>query len=356
MEVDPGFNPKHILTIQTWLPDTRCATADQRIAFFRQVLDRVQVLPGVVSAAATSSVPLNGFAGTGSLAIEGEPIPPPGAAPSIPDTKVTENYFRTMQIRLVRGRYFTQTDTATSQHVVIVNEAFARTFFPGRNCIGRRIGSPDDWSSIVGIVGDVRHLGLEQTAVPEVFSPYPQAPVPFMTLAIRTALNALDLVPAVRSQIQVVDKDQPIYDVATMDQRLDRSIASRRFNMVLLGIFASIALALATVGVYGVMAYSVTQRRHEIGIQMALGATAGDVLRLVMHEGLVLTVIGIATGLALSLALTRFLSNLLYGIRATDTFTFILTSLLLSGVAILASSIPAWRATRANPMVVLRHE
>ncbi|HYG82554.1 MAG TPA: FtsX-like permease family protein, partial [Pyrinomonadaceae bacterium] len=275
----------------------------------------------------------------------------------------------------VRGRLFTEQDDLNSPPVALINEEMARRFFPGEDPVGKRIwmgppesllpagALPDGYTfprlTIAGVVNDVRHQGLNQQAGPEVYIPHAQGGVETrrsMFLAVRTTAEPLSLAAAVRSQVAAIDKDQPVADVQTMEQRLAASLARPRFNMLLLGIFAAVALALAAVGLYGVMAYGVTQRTHEIGVRMALGAQRADVLRLVVRQGMLIALVGVALGLAASFALTRVMTSLLYGVSATDPLVFTIIALLLAAVAFVASYIPARRAVKVDPMIALRYE
>jgi len=266
-----------------------------------------------------------------------------------------------MQIPLLSGRLFTERDAEGSSPVAIINETMARGFWPNEDPIGKRVmmGAPmpeRPWLTIVGVVGDVRNSGLETPPLPQMYAHDLQNPTRSMTLVIRTALAAQTITPVIQHQVIALDKDLPMYDVKTMEQRLSNSVAQPRFRTLLLGLFAGLALVLSAVGIYGVMSYSTEQRTHEIGIRLALGAEAGDVLKLVVGQGMVLTLIGVLIGLALSFALTRFLSSLLFGVSATDPGTLVAVSGLLATVALGACYIPARRAAKVDPMVALRYE
>jgi putative ABC transport system permease protein len=357
VDVDSGFNPSHLLTVQTWLPLPQYGKAPQQLAFFREVLSRVKQLPVVVDAAAAYNIPFAGFGGRDRIAIEGVAERPSGAEPTVPTTSVSEDYFKTLGVPLVAGRFFTLHDAKGSPPVVVVNQAFVNRFSPGRNPIGRRVQfNGNAWREIIGVAGDVRQLGLDRPSEPELFVPFLQRPVPFGYFIVRTASDPLILATGVRAAVESVDKDQPIFDVQTMEQRIATSIGSRRFNMFLLTAFALLALTLAAVGLYGVVSYSLSLRTHEIGIRMALGAEKRDVLGMVVGKGLKLALIGVAIGIAGALALTRFLSSLLYGVKPTDPLTFIAVSVILVAVALLACYIPARRAAKVDPMVALRYE
>ena len=356
--VDPGFDPQHVLTERIMLPLGKYSKPAQQAAFFENVLSRAGKLPGVESAAAASSPPLTGFMSHSSVELEGH-LMPAGSAPNTPVCAVSPSYFHALRIPLLSGRYFTPYDAASAPRVAIVNETFARQFFADEYPLGRRIrlGGPEgDWYSIVGEVKSVRHLPLGSDPSPEVFTSYLQDPAPYMTLIVRAVSDPAPLTAPLRRKVQEVDRNQPVYDVATMEQRFSEAVGPQRFNTLVLAIFAAMAVVLAGVGVYGVMAYSVARRTHEIGIRMALGAGRQDVMRLVLRRGAALAAFGIGLGLAGALALTRFLSSLLYGVRPTDALTFFLVSVVLASVAFLATYLPARRATRVDPMVALRYE
>ena len=366
--VDPGFDFRNLLTARLQLPETKYATPEQQWAFYEQVLEHIRALPGVESAAAVDVLPLNGFTGAMGLRFEGQPSPPPGAAPSAPDTMVSPGYFHVMRIPLISGRVFEQQDGTHRDFPLIINESFAHQFFANADPIGKRVrvGAPDwPWRTIVGVVGDIKQLGVAQPSQPEMYRPYAASPgdpvaargTSFATtLVIRARNNRLDLVPAVREQVTKLDPNLPVFDVATMDQRLASSLAEPRFNALLLGIFSGFALLLAIVGIYGVISYFVSQRTHEIGIRMALGALPANVLRLVMAEGLAILVLGTVFGLAGCVVLTRYMAGLLFEIRPTDPLTIAAVCGSLGVVALLASYLPARRAMKVDPMTALRHE
>jgi len=356
--VDPGFDPGHVLTERIMLPLGKYPNPAQQATFFESVLDRLAKLPGVESVAAASSPPLTSVMSTTSVEVEGEPTPP-GTNAGTPECVISSSYFHALRIPLVSGRYLTSHDAHWAPRVAIVNEAFARRFLAGQDPVGRRIrlGGPEgNWCLIVGLVKNVRHLPLGADPSAEVFTSYLQDPAPYMTLIVRALSDPASLATPVRDEVQAVDRNQPVYDVATMEQRLSESIAPQRFNTFVLGVFAVMALMLAAIGVYGVMAHSVSQHIHEIGIRMALGAQPRDVMNLVMRHAVQLVALGIGLGIAGALALTRFLSSLLYRVRPTDPVTFVFVSLVLAGVALLATCLPARRATKVDPMVALRYE
>jgi putative ABC transport system permease protein len=359
LQVNPGFAPERVLTMDLSLTDARYPAPRQKSEFFSQVLRRVESLPGVRSAALADSLPLSPY--QTFLMMSLNRLLPRAALSSsttvmMSRLTVSPGYFYTLGIPVLKGRTFTDHDDEQALKVAVVNEALARHLWPTEDPIGKQLPLFKSNLTVVGVVGNTRHEGLSQETEAETYVPYLQSPRDFMQLAVRTAAEPDSMASAVRAQVRDVDPDQPLYHVATLQQVLSESLAPRRFNVLLLGIFAGIALALATVGIYGVMAISVTQRTHEIGIRMALGAERRDVLRLVVRHGLKLTVIGLGIGIAGALALTRFLSTLLYGVRPTDPLTFVAVSLLLAVVALFACYIPARRATKVDPMVALRYE
>ena len=361
LRVDPGFKPANTLTMHITLPGSKYPTSNQQIAFFQEVTHRVETLTGVQSIGLISSAPLSGGVYAGGFSIQGR-VTTSEADDLVADRRmISPDYFNALGIPLLNGRGFSNRDDQAATGVVIVSESFARRFIPNDEPIGKRIklGGRDStrpWLSIVGIAGDVRDTSVESDARPCVYVPYPQFPSSGMTLVVRTAFDPKPLILAIRDEVWAVDKDQPVTDVKTMDQYVTDSVSPRRFNALLLAIFASLALVLATVGIYGVMSFSVTQRVHEIGIRVALGAQPSQVIRLVLGRGMALVLAGVAIGLAGALALTRVMTSLLYGVSATDPMTFVVVSALLAAVALLASYIPARRATKVDPMIALRCE
>ena len=358
------LQPEQVLTMRTVLPRTKYNEPPKRDAFYQQVLDRVENLPGVVAAGYTTSVPLSWKGGTSGFVPEGITAPIPGLAYDANHRQVSANYLQTMNIPLRAGRYFDTRDNANSMAVVIINETMARQYWPGQNALGRRfnIGDPNDgpWAEIVGIVADVRQMGLDEPVKAEMYMPYQQVTDwPGYTprdLAIRTAGDPLSVAGSVRQIVREVDPDQPISNIATMSEVLGVEAAQRRMGMIMLAAFAGLALLLASLGIYGVLAYFVTQHTNEIGVRIALGASRRNILALVLKKGMGLTLLGVVIGLAASLALTRLMSSLLFGVNASDPVTFIIVPLLLATVAMLACWIPARRATKVDPMIALRYE
>jgi len=357
-EIKPGFSPQNVLTLRISLPQPRYTSPRQWVIFYEQVLQRIESLPGVKATGAINHLPLTDFAFFGRLRIEDRPRSAVKVDPAVPIGVVSPDYFQAMGIPLRLGRTFTERDTEGSPRVVIINEALAQRFFPDEDPIGKRVKGPTspDWLSIVGIVGDVRHLGLDKELTPEIYLPLLQNPSGFMTLVVHTTSDPMELATVLRKQVLAIDKEQPVYDVRTMVQRLSDSVAQRRFNTVLFALFATVALMLTVVGAYGVMAYSVTQRTHEIAVRLALGARRSHIIKLVVGQGLALTIIGVGIGLAGAYALTRTMSSLLFGVTATDPITFAFVSLLLLGVVGIASYIPARKIVTVDPMLSLRHE
>lgn len=353
--VDPGFDTHDLLSLKIALPENRYQRPGQQAAFFDQLLQRVRALPGVQSADISTGLPTEGHGFLIGMGVEGQLLPPSGLRPDVPFDTVSPGYFHTLGIPLIAGRPFTTSDQGNSAMVVVVNQAFVRRFFPGEKPLGKSVYT-GVWRRIVGVVGDVRQQGPLHPPSMEVYGPYAQGPSPAVFLAVRSTADPRTLVGEIRNAVTSVDKNQPVSDVATMEQRLAGSIAAQRFNMLLVGTFGAFALLLAAVGIYGVISYSVEQGTHEIGIRMALGAKKGDVLRMVVGQGLKLSLIGVAIGIAGALALTRFLSSLLYGVKPTDPLTFAAVSLVLIAVALLACYIPARRAVKVDPMVALRYE
>ncbi len=357
-DVNPGFNPGNVLTASVNLPPARYVSPPQQLAFYQRLEERLKAMPGVVAAGFTSSLPLGGTDSGMPFVIQGRPVSSVSDAPILWYRFVNPAYFQAMRIPLRRGRSFDERDVAGTQRVVIVNETAARRFWPNQDPVGKRIGNgaPDGWMPVVGVVADVRHMSLAREPDPEIYFAFAQSPRTAVNLVVRTASDPLRLAPSLRRAVLEIDGDQPVSRIASMEQTLVDSIATKRLSTLLLGIFAALALLLSAIGIYGVISFSVTCRKHEIGVRMALGARSGDVLRMVVRQGTTLAVAGIAVGLAASMALTRLLETMLFQVKATDPVIFLAVSLLLTAVAALASYIPARRAARVDPTVALRYE
>jgi putative ABC transport system permease protein len=358
--IDPGFNAENLLTMRLNMRSD-AYTTPRRLTIYDESLKRVGALPGVQGAAITRSLPIDGSDWGSSFRAADKPSPFGYAALS----SISANYFEVMGMRLLKGRVFTSTDTAEAPRVTVINETLAARIWPGEDPIGKRLKTgmkeaPDQWNpwcEVVGVVADVKLEGLEQDAPAQMYFPLLQRPnSPTLWLVVRTAGDPLQSAAAVERTIHSVEKDLPVYSVRSMNQLLGGSLATRRLTLVLLAGFASLALLLAAVGIYGVIAYSVSQRTHEIGIRLALGAQAADVLRLIIRQGMGLVLAGVGIGLAGALALTRLMKTLLFGVSATDPLTYIVITLLLAFFALLACWIPARRATKVDPLVALKYE
>ena len=360
-KIDTGFQTENILTMVLRLPPAKYQEDPQYVAFFRQALERIRATPGVQSAGMVNFLPLYGGLGSATgFNIEGKPEPPRGTGPSTNVRVADAAYFKTMGIPLKRGRSFTEAEDAEVRPVILVSESFAKRHFPDEDPLGKRIkvfmAEDPAWTEIIGVVGDVRYDNLTAEAEPFVYYPHPGLVYPFMTLVVRTTGDPAEMAPTIRREIASLDADQPVSDVRTMTQVMADTVSRARFNTLLLGIFAGLATLLAAVGIFGVMNYSVQLRTREIGLRMALGAQPRRVLMLVLRQGLLLTLIGIGVGLAGSLALSRVMSGLLYGVGASDPATFAAIVVLLAVVALIACYIPARRATRVDPLIALKYE
>ena len=361
--VDPGFQTKNLLTMNFTLPLEPYGDIPRRTQFFEQVLERIRNLPGVESVGATSELPF----GTGfvnhNFIIEGRPPQTPGTEPEIFNRSVSPDYFRAMLIPVRSGRAFVSQGRKSSLPVAIINESAARQYFRDQNPIGQRIRWAREeevgWITIVGVAGDINSVGLDASEEPAVYTPFMQE-IRFwktwMNVAVRSSVDPVSLSSAIRREVAKVDPNIPAADFQTMDELMANSFADRRFNLLLLVSFATLALVLASLGIYGVISFLVGRRTHEIGIRMALGAERRDILNWILRHAVRLIVAGLCLGIALSLVSVRLMKNLLFGIAPTDAFTLICVSVLLSAVALMAGYLPARRAMRVDPMNALRYE
>ncbi len=359
--INPGFNSKNVLTLKMGLPDVKYTT-EKQVAFYRELLERINALPGVARASAVLPLPLGGDRVRVSFETEGRPMAQ-GDLPTAELRTIGMDYFAAMGIPLVKGRDFTARDNGKAPGVIIVNSAFVEKFFPGEDPIGKHIKpgisfdeNEPPMREIVGVVGNVRHLKLDAAEDAEFYAPHAQIPFDSMTIVVKSENDPRGLSGAIQQEVSAIDKDLPVFEIKTLDDYVAGAVARPRFNTLLLAIFAGLALVLTAVGLYGVMSYAVAQRTHEIGIRMALGAQSSDVLKLVVSQGMLLTLIGVAIGLVAAFALTRLMSSLLYGVSATDPLTFVIVAATLSAVALAACWLPARRATKVDPMVALRYE
>lgn len=360
MSAHPGYNARNVLSLRLALPASKYPKPEAIAPFFRQINERIKSLPGVEAVGVTYSLPMS------TVAFAWEPIVIEGYSTSTSQTSIISNtrivspdYFRVMEILLLKGRYFTEQDRTGEPEVVIVDETLTQRFWPNENPIGKRLqqrGKPDSWRTVVGVISSARQYSTEKEPPITVYYPHEQYVARNMYVLVRTTSDPASMAAPVTREIQASDPELPVFDVNTMEQRLYDSLARQRFSMTLLGIFAVVALVLAAIGIYGVMTYWVNQRIHEIGIRMALGAQPGNILRLVIQQSLILVSLGIVIGLAGAFALTRVMSSLLFRISATDTATFVMLSLFLAVIALLSSYIPARRAAKVDPMVALRYE
>ncbi len=358
--VNPGFRPRGVLTAEVTLPDS--SRPPQIAAFYATALERLRAVPGVEAAGAVSNLPMSGAESLSSFVVEGRPRPEPGQSSSADQRVATPGYFETLGVPLYSGRLFRDGDAAEAPRVAVIDETMARTYWPGVDPLGKRFhrGSADakqpNWITVVGVVGNVRNSGLHVEPRPQVYLPETQTTFSTMSLAVRTKGDPRRLAAAVRAAVHTVDPSQAVSNMMTMDEMIDRSLAGRRFNLILLGLFAGLALVLSAVGIYGVMAYSVAQRTREIGLRMALGARRRTVLALVVREAGILTLGGLAAGLILSFLATRLMASLLFGVGTNDPITLTAVSAALALVSLGAAYVPGQRATRVDPMVALRAE
>ena len=363
--VDPGFAAENVLTARLWLPQPNLPETGpyfkhpSRVALFKQIIDRLSALPGVEAVGGTTRLPLDGGRSSTGFTIEGQP-------PESTEINVTQfaaaspGYFEAIGIPLMRGRLFAEHEDENAPGVIVVNQSFAQKYFPNEDSLGKRIRlgrqPQSPWLTIIGVVRDVKTEGLDIETKPQMYRSVLQASSLLLTLVIHTEGNPSSLAEAVRNEVRAADPDLPVFGIRTMEEVMANAVVQRRFAMLLLGMFAVVALALSAVGIYGVISYSVGQRTHEIGVRVALGASSHDVLRLIMAQGMKLTLLGAAVGLAGAFAVTRFLAFLMFGISATDPLTFAAITSLLSVVALAACYVPARRAMKVDPVIALRHE
>jgi len=361
-QVDPGFNGDNLLTFNIALPPKKYPEDVQQINFSEQVADRLRTLPGVETVGVSSGLPLGNNGWQTSFVIDGQPPPAPGKTPLTEATVASPDYFRAMGITILKGRDFTDADTKDAPRVALIDEEFARRYWPNEEALGKHIrpGGNDPRNPLVEIVGIVRRVKMEglnqESDRVQSYYPFRQLPANGLTIVIKTSHDPMSIAPAVREQVRAIDPDQPIYNLNSMEQLRADSIAPERLNLMLFTCFAAVALTLASVGIYGVMSYAVTQRTHEIGIRMALGAQPRNVLGMVVRQGMALTITGLAFGIGGALLATQLMASLLFGVSATDPLTFVTIPLLLAGVALGACFVPARRATKVDPMIALRYE
>ena len=366
--VNPGFEPQGVLTMTVSVSNAKFPSPAGQVRFFDQVLQRVKALPGVESAGVIDTIPLSGNGSNQPIAIEGRPVLPMSEQPEVDVRLVSPQYMDAMRIPIVRGRNLADTDAAGRQSVILISQSMAKQFWPGEDPVGKRLTLqffPEAVREVVGVVGDVKDDGMDQTRpAATLYVPLAQTSASTnggwtsfsMTLAVRSVSNPSGLVSAVSNSIHSVDPEIPLKDILTMENLVNNSMSQRRFNMLLLGAFAGLALLLAAIGIYSVLSYSVKRRVQEIGIRLALGARIGDVLRMVVVEGMKPTLLGVVVGVIGAFALGRVLSTLIYGVKSTDLVTFLAVSVVLSIVALFASIIPAYRAAKVDPMVAVRYE
>ncbi|MFZ0918160.1 MAG: FtsX-like permease family protein, partial [Candidatus Udaeobacter sp.] len=358
--VNPGFNPRNALTFEVSVPKIQYPDDPSIVRFNNEAQRRIAAIPGVQAAGFSTILPLAGTNSDSSFAIEEQPSNDRTPSPDEENRQVSPDYFRALQIPLIKGRFFTDADNADAPPVIIVNQAFAKRFWPNQDALGKRIvmggmSEHPNWITIVGVVGDVRHFGLDVDPKPEMYAPFAQAAYFTTIYVVRSNQDPRGLLPAIRREIQAIDSAVPIANIRTFEDVIADSVAPRRLSVVLLGVFAGVAVFLASVGIYGVMSFLVVQRTQEIGVRMALGAQRSDVLKLILGRSLKLISAGAAIGLVVALMSTSMLQALLYNVSAFDTPTFVLVTILLAAVALAASYLPAIRATKADPMTALGH-
>ena len=359
-QVNAGFNPEGVLTVELALPGSKYREPHQALSFYNEVVRRVESLPGVQAVATVSTVPLGNNVSVLNLEIEGRPQLSLDHVIGAESQIVSPSYFRAMSIPLLKGRLFTDQDVEDVPGVIVINDEMAARYWPNEEVIGKRISLEDaktgPFLTVIGVVGNVHQVTLDSEPYPQMYQAYSQNPAWGATLVVRTASDPIGLISSVRAQVSSIDIDQPLYNVRTMEQVFSESISRQRFNTLLIGLFTVVALALAAVGIYGVISYSVSHRSHEIGIRMALGAQQRDILKMIIEYGLKLALIGVAIGLVAAFVLTRVMTSLLYGVSAIDPLTFAISAIILIGVALLGCYIPARRATKVEPMIALRCE
>jgi putative ABC transport system permease protein len=359
-EQDPGFDARDLLTVRFILAGN-AYNVEKRRAFYAECMEKVGGLPGVESAALTLSLPIEGSNWNSVFIVADKPVPPRSELPSSAFIPVSANYFETLGIRLLRGRAFTEADNSNPSQVIVINQTLADRLWPGEDPVGKRLkqGWPEDelpWREVIGVVADVKLEGIDRETPLQTYLPITQEPSRSVAVVARTSSNPLAIAAIVEQTIRSIDNDLPVFNTRSMDQLMGNAIGQQRLLMVLLAGFALLALTLAAVGIYGVMSYTVTQRTHEIGIRMAMGARPRDVLLMIVGQGMMLTVAGATIGLAAALGLTRLMSSMLFGVSATDPATFAVLTLILAVVAFFACYLPARRATRVDPLIALRYE
>jgi len=363
LNVNESYSPQTLLTMNLALPDTQYPAPAQRLAFHEQVLQRLSSVPGVQGAAIATNVPYanGGGVGTRAFSVEGRPLTFHGELRNAIIQTSSPNYFAVMNIALRQGRLLSDSDGAQAPSVAVISESLAQRYFSGTNPLGARIklGQMDSdrpWMTIVGIVADVRCRWINKENIPTIYVPFRQAPPYYTTILLRTPGDPMQFISAARTEIAAVDPELPLYNIKPMDRVITESIIGMAYVATMMAVLGGIALALASVGVFGVMSYSVNERAHEIGVRMSLGAQTRDILGMVLHNGMTLTAIGLVIGLPIAFVLARALASLLFGVEATEPFSFIVLPLLLAGVAALACYLPARRAARLDPLRVLRYE
>lgn len=362
LDVDPGFDAEKVLTVRMALPESKYPEQEDQIAFYRELFERVEAVPGVSSGGAVFPMPLTGSGFSLQFFIEGRPRPPLNQEPGSNIRAAAPGYFETVEIPVREGRTFTFADGPEVENVVVLNESAARQWWPDSSPIGERITFNDldapeiTWYRVIGVVGDVHHESLAAETEPEIYWSYLQNPLDIVVLVLRTAGDPESVVGPLRSELTRLDPELPLYDILSLRQIVDESVAQPRFNSLLLGLFAALAVILSAIGVYGLISYAVTQRLRELGVRLALGAERREILGLVFRQGMAPVVLGAAVGLLTAFGATRLLESLVYGVATTDLATYAAVILLLLAVAALACLLPAWRATRIDPMEVLREE